>query len=36
VRSDADLKVQHLISVFDALKAANVNTAGVVTDLPRR
>jgi biopolymer transport protein ExbD len=36
VRSDADLKVQHLISVFDALKAANVNTAGVVTDLPTR
>ena len=36
VRSDADLKVQHLISVFDALKAANVNTAGVVTDLPSR
>jgi len=36
VRTDAELKVQHLISVFDALKAANVNTAGVVTDLPRR
>jgi biopolymer transport protein TolR len=36
VRSDAELKVQHLISVFDALKEANVNTAGVVTDLPRR
>ena len=36
VRSDAQLRVQHLISVFDALKAANVNTAGVVTDLPGR
>jgi biopolymer transport protein ExbD len=36
IRGDAELSLQHLISVFDALKEANVNTAGIVTDLPRR
>ena len=37
IRSDGDLKVQELISVFDELKAADVQTAGIVTtDLPRR
>ena len=35
IRGDRDLRIQHLITVFDQLKAANVNTAGIVTDLPR-
>jgi biopolymer transport protein TolR len=37
IRSDGDLRVQDLISVFDELKAADVQTAGIVTaDLPKR
>jgi biopolymer transport protein ExbD len=37
IRSDGGLKVQDLVSVFDALKSANVNiTAGIVTELPKR
>ncbi len=36
IRGDGNLRLQHVISVFDELKAANVNTAGIVTDLPRR
>jgi biopolymer transport protein TolR len=36
VRSDGKLQVQDLIDVFDALKAAGVQTAGVVTELPPR
>ena len=37
IRSDGQLNVQELISVFDELKAANVQTAGIVTsDRPKR
>ena len=37
IRSDGDLRVQDLISVFDELKAADVQTAGIVTtDQPKR
>jgi biopolymer transport protein TolR len=34
VRSDSHLDVQALIDVLDALKAAGVQTAGIVTELP--
>jgi biopolymer transport protein ExbD len=36
VRSDGQLRVQDLIDVLDQLKAGGVQTAGVVTELPRR
>jgi biopolymer transport protein ExbD len=36
VRSDSNLRVQDLIDVLDQLKAAGVQTAGVVTELPKR
>ena len=36
VRSDGQLNVQDLIDVLDQLKAAGVQTAGIVTELPRR
>ena len=37
IRSDGQLNVQELISVFDELKVANVQTAGIVTsDRPKR
>ena len=36
VRSDGQLQVQDLIDVLDELKAAGVQTAGVVTEQPRR
>ena len=36
VRSDGQLRVQDLIDVLDELKAAGVQTAGVVTEQPRR
>ena len=35
VRSDGQLEVQDLIDVLDQLKAAGVQTAGIVTELPR-
>src|SRR5688572_9029433 len=35
IRSDGGLLVQDLISVLDELKAADVQTAGIVTDMPR-
>ena len=34
VRSDGGLRVQDLIDVLDELKAAGIQTAGVVTELP--
>ena len=36
VRSDGQLRVQDLIDVLDELKAGGVQTAGVVTELPKR
>jgi biopolymer transport protein TolR len=36
IRADGELNVQHLMDVFDELKAAGVQTAGVVTELPTR
>ena len=36
IRSDGQLRVQDLIDVLDELKAAGVQTAGVVTEQPRR
>jgi biopolymer transport protein TolR len=36
IRADSELSVQHLMDVFDELKAAGVQTAGVVTELPTR
>ena len=36
VRSDGQLRVQDLIDVLDQLKAGGVQTAGVVTELPKR
>jgi biopolymer transport protein ExbD len=36
VRSDGQLLVQDLIDVLDELKAAGIQTAGVVTELPTR
>ncbi len=36
IRSEGQLQVQDLIDVFDALTAAGVQTAGVVTELPAR
>jgi biopolymer transport protein ExbD len=36
IRSDGTLSVQDLITVFDELKAANVETAGIVTERPTR
>ena len=35
VRSDKGLRVQALIDVLDALKAAGVENAGIVTEFPR-
>jgi biopolymer transport protein TolR len=36
IRSDGGLTVQDLIAVFDELKAANVQTAGIVTGEPKK
>ena len=36
VRSDRSLEVQSLIDVLDALKAAGVQNAGIVTDIPEQ
>jgi biopolymer transport protein TolR len=36
VRSDGMLNVQDLIDVLDQLKAAGVQTAGIVTELPKQ
>jgi biopolymer transport protein TolR len=36
VRSDKALSVQDLIDVLDALKAGGIETAGIVTDPPKR
>jgi biopolymer transport protein ExbD len=36
IRSDGGLSVQDLIAVFDELKAANVQTAGIVTSEPKK
>jgi biopolymer transport protein ExbD/biopolymer transport protein TolR len=36
VRAEGQLPVQDLIDVLDTLKAAGVQTAGIVTDLPER
>jgi biopolymer transport protein ExbD len=36
IRGDGQITLQELIKVFDELKAANVQTAGIVTSEPRR
>ena len=36
IRSDKALSVQDLIDVLDALKAGGIETAGIVTDPPKR
>jgi biopolymer transport protein ExbD len=36
IRSDVTLSVQDLITVFDKLKEANVEAAGIVTERPTR
>jgi biopolymer transport protein ExbD len=36
IRGDGAITLQELIKVFDELKAANVQTAGIVTSEPKR
>jgi len=36
VRGDGQLNLQHVMDVFDELKAAGIDTAGLVTELPTR